>query len=135
MKLKYVILLFSLLAVSCSKKFDLAVHYDPTLPFEIIHRTLSDDHKSVSDVLIYQINQSDTRHSKLVSWLKSNNNGWKKTDHDTHAGLISVNQNDFTILLYPDNDMVVIGIDVEGNDMKQFKRDMDSNELMFIVDD
>ena len=135
MKLNFLILILSLLAVSCSKKFDLAVHYDPTLPFEIIHRTLSNDHKSVSDVSTYEINQSDTRHAKLVSWLKSNNNGWKKTDHNTHAGLISVRQDDFTILLYPDNDMVVIGIDVEGNDMKQFKRDMDSNELMFLVDE
>lgn len=133
--MKYAILLFSLLAVSCSKKFDLAVHYDPRLAFEIIHRTLSDDHKSVSDVSTYEISQSDTRHAKLISWLKSNNNGWKKTDHNTHAGLISVNQDDFTILLYPDIEYVVIGIDVEGNDMKQFKRDMDSNELMFLVDD
>ena len=135
MKLNFLILILSLLAVSCSKKFDLAVHYDPTLPFEIIHRKLSNDHKSVSDVSTYEINQSDTRHAKLVSWLKSNNNGWKKTDHNTYAGLISVHQDDFTILLYPNNDMVVIGIDVEGNEMKQYKRDMDSNELMFLVDD
>ena len=135
MKLNYVILLFSLFAVSCSKKFDLSVHYDPTLPFEIINRTLSNDHKSVSDVLTYEIYQSDTRHAKLVSWLKSNNNGWKKTDHDTYAGLITVHQDKFVILLYRDNDMVVVGIDVEGNDMKQYKRDMDSNELMFLVDD
>ena len=31
--------------------------------------------------------------------------------------------------------MVVAGYDAVGNDMKQFKRVMDSNELMFIVDD
>ena len=129
MKLKYVILVFSLLAVSCSPKFDITDHFDPSLPVKVI------DQYPPSPVRTYEINQNDPRHAKLVSWLKSNNDGWKKTDHDTHAGLIIVRQDDFVILLYRDNDMVVAGYDAVGNDMKQFKRVMDSNELMFLVDD
>ena len=129
MKLKYVILVFSLLAVSCSPKFDITDHFDPSLPVKVI------DQYPPSPVSIYEIGQNDPRHAKLVSWLKLNNHGWKKTDHNTHAGLIIVRQGDFTILLYRDNDMVVMGYNDEENVMQQYKRDMDSNELIFLVDD
>ena len=119
MKLKYVILVFSLLAVSCSQKFDITDHFDPTLPFEINQMDKSGPDFSK------EIGVNDLKHEKLVSWLELNKHGWKKTDHNTHAGLIIVRQDDFRILLYRDNDMVVVGIDAEGNDMPQYKRDMD----------
>ena len=127
--MKYVILGLSLLAVSCSPKFDITDHFDPSLPVKVI------DQYPPSPVRTYEIAQNDPRHARLASWLKSNNDGWKKTDHDTYAGLIIVRQDNFVILLYRDNDMVVAGYDAVGNDMKQFKRVMDSNELMFLVDD
>ena len=129
MKVKFVILVFSLLAVSCSEEFDITDHIDPSLPFKVI------DQYPPAPIRTYEIDQDDPRHAKLVSWLKSNKDGWKKTDHDTHAGFIIVRQDDFVMLLYRDNDMVVAGYDAVGNDMKQYKREMDSNELMFIVDD
>ena len=127
--MKYIILGLSLLVVSCTPELNITDHFDPALPFKVI------DQYPPSPIREYEIDQNDPRHAKLVSWLKSNKDGWKKTDHDTHAGLIIVRQNEFVILLYRDNDMVIAGYDAVGNDMKQFKRVMDSNELMFIVDD
>ena len=127
--MKYILLAFSLAAVSCSSKFVITDHFDPSLPLTVI------DQYPPSPVSTYEIGQNDPRHTKLASWLNSNKQGWKKTDHDTHAGLIIVRQDDFVILLYRDNDMVVVGIDAEGNDMRQYKRDMDSNELLFLVDE
>ena len=125
MKLKCLFLALSLLAVSCSPKLDLSEHFDPSLPFAI-----SDWEKSPD---INGIPVNDIKHEKLVSWLKTNRHGWKKTDHDTHAGIIIVRQGDFRILLYRDNDMVVVGINATGNYMQQYMRKMDSNELMFLV--
>ena len=129
MKLKCAILVWSLFIVSCSQQFDITDHFDPSLPIKVI------DQYRPSPESTYEIDQDDPRHAKLGAWLKSNRNGWKKTDHDTHAGLIIVRQDDFVLLLYRDSDMVVVGIDAEGNDMRQYKKDMDSNELMFLVDD
>ena len=129
MKLNYIILALSALTVSCSPQFDITDHFDPNLPIKVI------DQYPPSPIRTFEISKDDPRHAKLASWLKSNNDGWKKTDHDTHAGLIIVRQDDFVILLYKDNDMVIAGYDAVGNDMKQYKRVMDSNELMFIVNE
>ena len=126
----YALILISFVyLVSCSEKFDVTKHFDPTLPFEINQMDKSGPDFSK------EIGVNDLKHEKLVAWLELNKHGWKKTDHNTHAGLIIVRQDDFRILLYRDNDMVVVGIDAKGNDMQQYKRDMDSNELMFLVDD
>ena len=129
MTLKYSILVLSLLTFSCTRKFDISDHFDPSLPLKVI------DQYPPSPIRMYEICQNDPRHAKLDSWLKSNKQGWEKTDHDTHAGLIIVNQDDFVILLYKDNDVVVVGINAEGNDMVQYMRKMDSNELMFLIED
>ena len=80
-----------LAANSCSQKFDLTDHFDPTLPFEINQMDKSGPDFSKEIVV------NDLKHEKLVSWLELNKHGWKKTDHNTHAGLIIVRQDDFRI--------------------------------------
>jgi len=127
MKLGHIFLISIFFTVSCVQKFEIMDHFDPSLPIEVI------DQYPPSPVRVHTIDPSDNRHKKLTAWLESNEDGWEKTDHDTHAGLIIIRQKDFVLLLYKDNKVVVAGYDVIGNDMKQFKRIMDSNELMFIV--
>ena len=130
MKPTPIICLICLIAVSCTKKFDITDHFDPTLPFEII------DQQHPSGVLSEtKMQANDPKHIQLVSWLETDKHDWRKAPHNTHAGLIIVHQDDFRILFYRDNDMVVVGYDDEEGDMQQYIRDMDSNELRFLVDD
>ena len=119
-----------LTTLSCTKKFDLTEHFDPLLPFEII------DQEHPSGVLSQtEIQVNDSKHVQLTSWLTSNNQDWRKAPHNTHAGLIIVGQGDFRILFYRDDNKVVIAYNNEENEMQQFIRDMDSNELRFLLDD
>lgn len=129
MKSRQIIFLW-LLAISCTHNFDLTDHFDPTLPFEYI-----DVERPNSDGASREIPVEQQKHRQLVSWLQSNNHGWKKTEHNTHAALIIVTQGDFRILFYRDNDFVVVGYNDEENVMQQYMREMDSNELRFLVDD
>ena len=121
--------LISLVVFSCSRKFDLTDHFDPSLPFKVV------DQKPPSDVSIYEIDKYDTRHAQLVSWLKSNKHDWKKTDHNTYAGLIIVSQEGFRILFYRDDNSIIVAYDDEQHEMQQYIREMDSNELKFLIDD
>ena len=130
LKATCIILLISSITVSCSQKFNITDHFDPALPFEVM-----DAEKPGSDGSSTVIRSNDLRHQQLVSWLNSNDNGWKKTEHNTHAGLVIVTQGEFTILLYRDNDFVVAGYNDEEDVMQQYIRKMDSNELRFLVDD
>lgn len=130
MKSTHIIIVISLFTISCSQKFDITDHFDPALPFEII------DQQHPSGVLSEtEIQINDPKHDQLLSWLKSNNQGWRKADHNTHAGLIIVSQEDFRILFYRDSDFVVIGYNDEENVMQQYIRDMDSNELRFLFNE
>ena len=130
MKLTPLVCITILTALSCTKKFDLTEHFDPTLPFEII------DQEHPSGVLSQtEIQVDDPKHIQLVSWLTSNNHDWRKAPHNTHAALIIISQGDFRILFYRDDDDVVVAYNNEENVMQQFIRNMDSNELRFLVDD
>ena len=61
--------------VEYAKDFDITKHFDPTLPFELI------DQQHPSGVLIEtEIQMNDSKHKQLVSWLRSNNYNWKKTN-------------------------------------------------------
>ena len=102
MKSTTIILMMSLLAISCSKKFDVSDYFDPSLPFEIIDMEHPSGVRSETE-----IQMNDSKHDKLVSWLKSNNDNWKKSPKNTHAGLIIVRQGDFHILFYRDRDFIM----------------------------
>ncbi len=115
--------------VSCSSNFDITQHYDAKLPFKIIDVELPN-----SDATPQLIVADDLKHQQLVTWLKANNNGWQKADHNTHAGLVIVSQQDFRLIFYRDNDFIVCGYDDTENNMQQYIRKMDSNELRFLLD-
>ena len=119
-----------MVAISCTQKFDITDHFDPALPFEII------DQQHPSGVLSETVIQAYApKHTQLVSWLASNKHDWRKAPHNTHAGLIIVGQEDFRILFYRDDDKVVVAYDNKEGVMQQYIRNMDSNELRFLVND
>ena len=121
------LIVISLFTFSCTNSFNLNKHYNDSLPFHII------DQQHPNGLRESDITVNDPKHIQLISWLSSNKNGWKKTDHNTHAGLIIVSQGDFRILFYRDNDFIVLGYNDAKNETQQYMRKMDSNELRFLL--
>ena len=130
MKSTHLIYAISLMVFSCSKKFDVTAHFDPAHSFELI------DQQHPSGVLIEtEIQVNTPKHIQLLSWLLSNKHDWRKAPHNTHAGLIIVSQGDFRILFYRDDNRIVVAYDDKENVMQQYIRDMDSNDLRFLLDE
>ena len=115
-----------LTAISCSKKFDLTDHYDPTQSFEVI-----DQERPKDDNSSYKIQVNDLKHDKLLSWLELNNQHWKPT-HDTHAGLVIIYQENFRLLLYRNNDFGVVIITDDENISHYYKKIFDTVGLKFL---
>lgn len=111
MKLKYVILAFSLLAVSCSKRINLTGHYDPTQSFEVYHHEVG--------TYVYQVNEE--RHTKLISWLESNDKNWKPTRNDW-GSLVIITQENFTLLLFIGDKFTVVTITDDENITRHYSK-------------
>lgn len=112
--------------MSCSKKFDLTQHYDPTQPFEVIDQERPKNGNSISEI---QVN--DLRHAKLLSWLESNKQNWEPA-HDTHAGLVIIYQEGFRLLLYRNNDFAVVIITDDEKVSHYYKKALDTGRLEFL---
>lgn len=125
------IILSLVVTIACAPNYKLKDHFKPELDFKII-----DVQKPNSDGQTKPIKVGTTRHTQLVSWLNKNNHGWEKTDHNTHAALIIVTQEEnFRILFYRDNDFIITAYYDEQDQMQQYIKHMDSNELRFLLED
>ena len=124
MKSIHIIFIIILIAISCSKKFDITDHFDPTLSFEVI-----DFEKAGHSSSEIQVN--DLKHAQLLSWLELNNQNWKPT-HDTHAGLVIIYQENFRLLLYRNNDFAVVIITDDENISHYYKKIVDTGGLKFL---
>lgn len=110
-----------LTSISCSKKFDLTEHYDPTQPFEVIEYQFG----------TIEIQVNDVRHAKLLSWLELNNKHWKRT-HSEWAGLVIINQENFHLMLYRDNNDAFVNITDDKNKTRHYRRTYDNDGLKFL---
>lgn len=115
-----------LTALSCSKKFDLTDHYDPTQSFEVTDLEKPKDGNSS-----YGIQVNDLRHDQLLSWLELNNQNWKPT-HDTHAGLVLISQENFKLMLYRDSELAVVRFTDEENISHYYKKIVVPGGLNFL---
>jgi len=126
MKSRLLMYIIILTAISCSKEFDITDHYDPTQSFEVIDQEKPKDGKSSSEI---QVN--DLKHDQLLSWLELNNKDWKPT-HDTHAALVIINQENFRLLLYRNNNFGVVIITDDENISHYYKKIFDTGGLKFL---
>ena len=124
MKLIHIICTIALFTVSCSEKFDLTDHFDPTKSFEVI-----DQDKPILEE--YKIQVNDLRHAKLLSWLELNNKNWKPT-HNEWAGLVIVYQENFRLLLYRNSEFAVVIITDDENISRYYRRTFDNDGLKFL---
>lgn len=129
MKASLIIVMTLITAISCAQKFDVTEHFDPALPFNVIDMDHPEGKKSE-----FVIHADDSKHDQLLSWFEANKDNWEPSTN-THAGLIIVNQDDFHLLFYRNNDFIVVGYDDDDGLRHQFTRTMDSNDLRFLVDE
>ena len=115
-----------LTAISCSKEFDIVDHFDPTQSFQFV-----DIQKTKNDV---EIQVNDLKHDQLLSWLQLNNQNWKPTDH-SYASLFNISQENFKLLLYRNNDFVVVRFTDDENISHQYKKIVDSDGLNFLYEE
>lgn len=125
MKSTLFLCLIALTAASCSKKFDLTDHYDSTLSFEVTDMERS---KDGLEILV-----TDKRHDQLLSWLESNKSDWEPT-HDTHAGLVIIYQENFSLILYRNSDFGVVRYIDDENITHNYKKIFDTGGLGFLDD-
>ena len=111
-----------LTAVSCSEKFDLTGHYDPTQSFEVLEYQVDGT---------IEIHVNDVRHAKLLSWLEVNNQNWEPT-HDEWAGKVIINQENFQLLLYRDGEYANVNFTDDENITHYYRRTFDNDGLKFL---
>ena len=123
MNMKSILLMSTIIltAISCSKKFDLTGHYDPTQSFEVIEYQVG----------TFELQVNDVRHAKLLSWLELNSQNWEPT-HNEWAGKVIINQENFTLLLYRDNNDAFVNITDDKNITRNYRRKYDNDGLKFL---
>lgn len=109
--------------ISCSKKFDITDHVDPTQSFQFV-----DIRESKNNV---KIKVNDFKHKQLLSWLELNNQGWEPTDA-SHAGLLLITQDKFKLIFYRNKDQMVVRFTDDENILHQYKKIIDPNGLNFL---
>ena len=117
-----------LTTISCSRKIDLAGHYDSTQSFEVVEHRGGEPYELVGP---YEIQVNDVRHAKLLAWLALNNQEWKRT-HNEWAGLVWVYQENFKLLLYRNSEYAVVIITDEKNKSRYYRRTFDNDGLKFL---
>ena len=122
MKSKLLIFAIILTTISCSRKINLAGHFDPNQPFEVVD--LPEDEP-------YEIQVNDPRHAKLLSWLELNDQEWKRT-HNEWAGLVWVYQENFKLLLYRNSEHAFVIITHAKNKERFYRRVFNNDGLKFL---
>jgi hypothetical protein len=112
-----------LTSISCSRKIDLKGHYDPNKSFEVYHH----------EVGTYEFQVNEERHTKLLSWLESNNKNWKPTRKDW-GSLVIISQENFTLLLFRGDKFAVVVITDDENITRHYSK-MCNNNGFHILDE
>ena len=123
--MKSILLMFTIVmtSISCSKKIDLKGHYDPNQSFEVYRHQVGE----------YEFKVNEERHTKLLSWLKSNNKNWKPTKNDW-GSLVLINQENFRLLLFRNDKFAVVEITDDENITHCYSK-MCDNDGFQIFDD
>ena len=126
MKSIHIMCIIVLVAISCSKKFDITDHFDPTQSFQFV-----DIRNHKNDV---EIQVNDLKHDQLLSWLELNNQNWEPTDA-SHAALLIINQEKFKLMFYRNKDLMVIRFTDDENILHQYKKIIDPDGLNFLFEE
>lgn len=133
-KASYLLVVLTILILSgCQKDLLIEEIIDFTSPFELSERVVNEA-EGISSIKRSPIEVDSEKWLKLVDFAKNNGEGWKRSPAASYDLDLSVTQDNFRLLIFREESVVIIGFEDEKGKGRQYKKSFVPGELDFIAE-